>query len=147
MSTEAIVAVFVYGTLKRGQVREHCWPRRPNSVEPATIRGRLVDLGPYPALLDGDSLVLGELWRFDPADMGETLRALDEVECFGVDDVDLYVRRVVDCDLLAGGGDRAFAYYLADPATADGHPAAPVDDAGRAYWLPRADLPPGWEDA
>ena len=117
------------------------------AVVEATITGRLVDLGPYPALLEGKAAVRGELWRIAPADLSETLRVLDEVECFGVDDVDLYVRRIVICELDDGSFEPAFVYFLADPSTAQGHPAAPVDTAGRALWLPRADLPPGWEDA
>jgi gamma-glutamylcyclotransferase (GGCT)/AIG2-like uncharacterized protein YtfP len=69
--------VFVYGTLKRGQVRERSWPRQPLAVEPAWTLGRLFDLGPYPGLLAGTDRVLGELWRFAAEDLPETLRVLD----------------------------------------------------------------------
>lgn len=44
-----ITSVFVYGTLQRGEVREHCWPHAPVSIEWGTIRGQLRDLGEYPA--------------------------------------------------------------------------------------------------
>lgn len=56
MITDLITDLFVYGTLKRGQCRETMWPRPPVSVRPAFIRGRLYDLGPYPAIWCGDCL-------------------------------------------------------------------------------------------
>lgn len=136
--TESASAVFVYGTLKRGQERERCWPRTPQSVEPATIWGRLFDLGPYPALLpplpDDRDQVLGELWSFAAADLPETLRALDEVECYGVDDVDLYVRQVVECTTGDGSVRAAHCYFLADHAEAVRARRVTPDGLGLAYW-------------
>src|SRR5436853_6029420 len=38
---QPITALFVYGTLQRGQCREQFWPHPPISVEGATIRGQL----------------------------------------------------------------------------------------------------------
>ena len=61
--------IFVYGTLKRGEVRETSWPRQPVSIEWGTLAGRLHDLGPYPALVEGEDKVLGELWQVEPADL------------------------------------------------------------------------------
>lgn len=117
-----IAQVFVYGTLKRGQERERCWPRPPRRIEPAEIHGELYDLGPYPALLHGDDRVLGELWFLEPADLETTLRILDEIECFGVEDVDLYVRETVECRTLADGLiHSAHVYFLADPGHARIH--------------------------
>lgn len=133
-----VTSVFVYGTLKRGQCRERCWPRRPETVQPATIAGRLHDLGPYPALLEGVDRILGELWKFDLDDMPETLRALDEVECYGTDDVDLYVRRIIACTTEDGATVRAFTYYLANPAQANGCPVVPPNAEGLCVWpLPK----------
>jgi gamma-glutamylcyclotransferase (GGCT)/AIG2-like uncharacterized protein YtfP len=138
-------AVFVYGTLKRGGERERCWPRRPLSVEPATVLARLYDLGPYPALLPAESqdqdVVLGELWSFAVADMEATLRALDDVECFGVDDVDLYVRRVVACTTLDGAVVGAHCYFLADPREAERSRRVRPDARGYCQWS-RAAPPP-----
>ena len=51
------ILVFVYGTLKRGEARARLWPRKPQAVEPATVRGTLYDLGDYPALVPGDDTV------------------------------------------------------------------------------------------
>ena len=131
-------AVFVYGTLKRGEERAGCWPRIPRSVVPATVVARLFDLGPYPALLPGESndqdIVLGELWRFDPADLAETLRVLDEVECYGVDDVDLYERRIVTCSTLTGETVDAHCYFLADPQQAQRSRRMPPDARGWCEW-------------
>ncbi len=81
------IAFFVYGTLKRGYLRDSVWPFIPNHIEPACIRARLVDLGPYPAIQDStgsekDEWVLGELWSFDPVHMPATIAALDEAEGF-----------------------------------------------------------------
>jgi gamma-glutamylcyclotransferase (GGCT)/AIG2-like uncharacterized protein YtfP len=106
-------AVFVYGTLKRGERRGGQWPRRPLLVERATVRGELHDLGPYPALLPGQQLVLGELWHFRPADIPPTLATLDEIEGFAQHDEDLYVRRIVESWTANGQQHLAFTYFYA----------------------------------
>jgi gamma-glutamylcyclotransferase (GGCT)/AIG2-like uncharacterized protein YtfP len=65
-----LLPVFVYGTLKRGEVRAACWPREPVKVEEATVRGALFDLGDYPALVPGDypALVPGDYPALVPGD-------------------------------------------------------------------------------
>lgn len=108
--------IFVYGTLKRGEERADRWPQEPRSVEPATTKACLYDIGPYPAIVEGDDVVLGELWEIDSQDMPETLRVLDEIECYGNEDVDLYVRRVVECRTLGGETRKAFTYFFAQPS-------------------------------
>jgi gamma-glutamylcyclotransferase (GGCT)/AIG2-like uncharacterized protein YtfP len=75
--------IFVYGTLQRGQRREPCWPCAPQCVTPGFVAGRLYDLGPYPALVEGDGVVSGELWELPPEAMPETLAVLDEIEGYG----------------------------------------------------------------
>lgn len=111
MSSEP-TAIFVYGTLKRSQEREGCWPRRPIAVEPATVRAALYDLGPYPALVEGDDIVAGELWQFAPDDMPPTIAALDQVEEFAGEPDDLYRRVIVECRKADGTGS-AWTYLLA----------------------------------
>jgi gamma-glutamylcyclotransferase (GGCT)/AIG2-like uncharacterized protein YtfP len=115
-----VSTVFVYGTLKRGQSREKCWPRKPTSIQAATVRGTLYDLGPYPGLIAGDDLVAGEIWHFAAKDMAATLAALDEIEGYhgqnyhGQDD-DEYRRVIVECAI----GEKhvaAWAYQYARPA-------------------------------
>jgi len=72
--------IFVYGTLKRGQCREKCWPAPPLQICSAWTMGKLIDLGPYPALLDGADRVFGEVWSFDSLDIARVREELDEVE-------------------------------------------------------------------
>ena len=105
-------AVFVYGTLKRGQSREKSWPRMPLSVTTAMVRGHLYDLGRYPGLIDGGDVVAGELWSFSTADMPPTLAVLDEIEgIFGQDD-DEYRRVIVEC-LISNQELPAWTYFYA----------------------------------
>jgi gamma-glutamylcyclotransferase (GGCT)/AIG2-like uncharacterized protein YtfP len=107
------LAVFVYGTLQRGHCRQACWPHPPRQVQPATARGRLFDLGAYPALVPGDELVLGELWHFGPEQIDATLDALDRIEGYDAGPLALYTRQVVVCYDRAGGSCRAHAYLYA----------------------------------
>ena len=70
--------VFVYGTLKRGQVR-HFALKGQRFVGDAKTRPhyRMVNLGSYPALIEGgSSAIAGELWEVDAA----CLALLDEIE-------------------------------------------------------------------
>jgi gamma-glutamylcyclotransferase (GGCT)/AIG2-like uncharacterized protein YtfP len=105
--------IFVYGTLQRGECREKMWPRSPLRVETAFVRGRLYDLGPYPALAPGDDLVRGELWHIAAADLPETLAALDAIEDYADSDDDLYKRAIVECRDERGRACRAYVYLFA----------------------------------
>ena len=71
---------FVYGTLKRGQFRERCWPEKPELVRSAWARGNLYDLGAYPAMTAGDTPIIGELWSFLSHEEKAVIRVLDEIE-------------------------------------------------------------------
>lgn len=89
-----ICQFFVYGTLKRGECRAAMWPRTPQAVRPAFVRGQLFDLGPYPALWCGDATAVegaagdgtdwdwveGEVWTIAAEDMAATVRRLDQIE-------------------------------------------------------------------
>jgi gamma-glutamylcyclotransferase (GGCT)/AIG2-like uncharacterized protein YtfP len=108
--------IFVYGTLKRGGVRQRCWPHSPVRIDEATIRAALYDLGPYPAIGRGDDLVAGEVWEIEAAHLEETLEALDVVEGFRQSDDNLYVRRLVQCQLANGRQITAWTYYFGDEA-------------------------------
>ncbi len=103
--------VFVYGTLKRGYCRAHVMERaHPQRVAPATVRGRLVDLGDYPGLVAGDGVVHGELWSYD--EVGELLGELDAIEDFeGWDSLDasLYARTVLLVE-VGSATERAWTY-------------------------------------
>jgi gamma-glutamylcyclotransferase (GGCT)/AIG2-like uncharacterized protein YtfP len=128
---------FVYGTLKTGEVRAGRWPHQPQKVEPATTRGVLYDLGPYPALTDGGDVVLGELWHITLEHMPETLAVLDRIEGFGVTEVDLYVRRVIPVILMDHSGCLAYAYFIADLQTLRGHRRVLPDKNGFTEWSGR----------
>ncbi|MFM2093929.1 MAG: hypothetical protein RIS70_1053 [Planctomycetota bacterium] len=106
--------IFVYGTLKRGEIREKRWPRRPLEILPAWTQGFLHDTGPYPAMVAGTDRVLGELWFVANDDLAETLRVLDRIECYGTGGVDLYVRVTVDCETLEGRQHLAYTYLYAE---------------------------------
>jgi gamma-glutamylcyclotransferase (GGCT)/AIG2-like uncharacterized protein YtfP len=130
---DLIQCVFVYGTLKRGQCRERCWPRRPLEIESAWTLGRLFDLGPYPALVEGADRTLGELWRLAAADLRETLSALDRIEGYRGQPGDLYQRVVADCTTEAGDVVRAFTYRYSRPLPACAVPILP-DTNGFCVW-------------
>jgi len=87
--------LFVYGTLKRGDVRAPLLAGQTFLGEARTAaRYRLFNTGDYPALVDAGPLgvagrsILGELWQVD----ADCLARLDEEE--GVDE-GLYARRTV----------------------------------------------------
>jgi gamma-glutamylcyclotransferase (GGCT)/AIG2-like uncharacterized protein YtfP len=85
--------VFVYGLLKRGcELHHYC--AQGTYVGHATVRGALYSLGEYPAMVDGDASVHGELYRFP--DIAVALEVLDEIEEYDPQNPEnsLYVRVV-----------------------------------------------------
>ncbi|MCC5786726.1 MAG: gamma-glutamylcyclotransferase [Phycisphaerales bacterium] len=110
---ESACSVFVYGTLKRGQCRETCWPAAPVDVRPAQVQGLLYDLGAYPALRNGEGRVAGELWEFAPEHMPRVLEVLDMVEGYADSPSDLYRR--VQVEVRCGEGRvTAWTYVLCE---------------------------------
>ncbi len=117
-----IQAVFVYGTLKQGQCRFRLWPSEPQSIVPAWTRGSLFGRRDYPAMVAGEDRVIGELWRFEQADVQRVLTTLDEIEGTNQPEMeDLYVRVEIEAWSL---DDRplepAYAYHYATDPAADG---------------------------
>jgi gamma-glutamylcyclotransferase (GGCT)/AIG2-like uncharacterized protein YtfP len=108
---EEIGSFFVYGTLQRGEARAKFWPCRPLRIEGAYAFGRLHDLGPYPAMIEGQDRVLGELWTLAAADMPATIQALDAVEGYQQGGQDWYVRRLIVCYTFDGERHEAFSYF------------------------------------
>ena len=117
MTTPAkLTSVFVYGTLKRHGNRHHLWPYPPSRIVSTRIKGFLYDMGPYPALcLPGTDWIAGERWELAPEDLGEMLRALDEIEGHAQRPDDLYRRCVVDCYDEDGSVHPAYTYQFAQP--------------------------------
>ncbi len=126
--------IFVYGTLKRGEVRAHCWPHRPVTIDWATIRAELRDLGEYPAIIAGNDLVLGELWHVAEQHLATTLMTLDEVEWHRGRDDDEYTRQIVVCRTLAGQQLPAYTYLYAKPETIAHTPRVLPGSNGLCQW-------------
>jgi gamma-glutamylcyclotransferase (GGCT)/AIG2-like uncharacterized protein YtfP len=133
------VGVFVYGTLKRGGLRSRLWPIPPNDVLLGRLRGcQLLDLGPYPGLIVGAASAVGELWLFDPPQLAETLRCLDQVEgCAPHDDPPLYERRVCSIELATGRRLNAWSYWWL------GRPGRPIPSWSEWQGEPSAAWPDG----
>ena len=67
--------LFNYGTLMPG-LRLQAEMQGAERLGPARVPGRLVDVGRYPGLLQGEGLVAGEVYRVSEAQLAH----LDEVE-------------------------------------------------------------------
>lgn len=98
--SQKLTSIFVYGTLQRGQSRAKCWPRNPIWIAPGVVHARLVNFGPYPAMVrseDPADRVYGEVWTFQAADLKATLKVLDWIEGFDpAGSFSEYVRRPVE---------------------------------------------------
>src|SRR5687768_15321910 len=69
--------LFTYGTLMRGYGLHHVLGPRAERLGTATARGRLLDLGRYPGVVEGRGWVRGEVYRLrDP----QVLAAVDRAE-------------------------------------------------------------------
>ncbi|QEF99348.1 AIG2-like family protein [Stieleria maiorica] len=135
-----IDSVFVYGTLKRGQCRESCWPVRPLRVMPGWIRGTLYGREDYPALLPGEHRVVGELWVFDPGAIPRVLSVLDDIEgTDGNSADDLYHRHLVEVrndagELIA----TAYSYFYHRDPIADGFSIVPAPGGNQSWPVERS---------
>ncbi len=115
-------AVFVYGTLKRGQCRESMWPAPPATVCEGFVFGSLFGREDYPAMTGGHDRVLGECWQFEMAEMPAVLEVLDRIEGTNqAGEADLYHRVIVDVfDLRGNLLGEAYTYRYASDPLADG---------------------------
>lgn len=105
-------AIFVYGTLMRGQSRAPVLSRRARSRRAARTSGALVDLRDYPGLVAGDGVVHGELVELtDPTDVIPELDGHEGFHGYGHAG-SLYRRTVVEVH-AAEGSSHAWTYrYL-----------------------------------
>ena len=94
------------------------------------VRGRLLDLGRYPGLIDGAGRVRGEIYRLDDP---ELLPVLDREEGYN------FERRRAVVELDGGGRARAWLYRYCGPreratpiADGDYRRARPPGGRGRA---------------
>ena len=122
----AVEAFFVYGTLMRAEERFGAIARhRIRGALLARAPGRLVSLGSWPGMLEGDGWVAGELLRVD--DVVGAVEDLDSVEGFrgyGMDG-SLFVRDLADVDVGDRHIRRCWTYRYAGPET--GEPIASGD--------------------
>jgi gamma-glutamylaminecyclotransferase len=91
--------VFVYGTLKRGHSNSFILERAKFLGED-TIKGKMLDLGPYPCVVRGNKTVHGEVYEIGPA----TLKRMDYLEGHP----DFYTRHKIE----TGNGHQAWAYFI-----------------------------------
>lgn len=107
-----VTNLFVYGTLRPGEVRwQHLEPFVLGEGCAATVPGVLYDTGlGYPAAtFVGDDRILGRIYALEEARLALALAHLDEVESA--------VRgRYVRVNVVTDAGDTAWAYACSDPA-------------------------------
>jgi len=120
LAAGSIATLFVYGTLRRGELRHPILERhRGRLLGEGRIEGTLLDLGPHPALigLPRERPVIGEIYAFD--DLAKLLHETDRVEGFlGFGDPSsLYRRGVVSASLGDDGPPMmAWTYLFAGDA-------------------------------
>jgi len=106
--------VFVYGTLKRGYGNHRLIEPYIAKVTEAAVRGWLYDLGAFPAMVEGDGWVFGELVEFHPENADAAFAAMDRLE--GVDAADpsrgLYMRGAASAQTADGGEVRCETYRM-----------------------------------
>lgn len=105
-------AFFVYGSLKRGQPRHGMLAPFARLIEDGRIRGDMHDLGEYPAVVEGNGVVHGEVIHVSEEDMPRALAVLDAFEGFqdAAEDQSLYLRRLVEVTMPDGHSEPAFVY-------------------------------------
>ncbi len=131
-----VLGVFVYGTLKRGQCREACWPLPPTSVRVGWTRGFLFGGDDYPAMTPGVDRVLGELWCYAASQLPPVLEVLDAIEQTkqpGLED--LYTREIVEIFNIQGRSlGNAFTYHYAGNLMQDGFTKIQMDEDAFTRW-------------
>jgi len=118
-SAGSVAALFVYGTLRRGEMRHPILERHGGRLlGEGRIEGTLLDLGPHPGLigLPRECPVIGEIYAFD--DLAKVLDETDRVEGFlGFGDPSsLYRRGVVSVSLGDDAERMAWTYLFAGDA-------------------------------
>ena len=99
--------VFVYGTLMNGEAN-HGYLEKSICLGKAAIEGYdMYDVGWYPAIVDGDNLIIGELYQVPLSDM----QSIDMLEGEG----SLYVKKCETVTCADGNETLAYVYvYLGD---------------------------------
>jgi gamma-glutamylcyclotransferase (GGCT)/AIG2-like uncharacterized protein YtfP len=132
MDEHGVFNLFVYGSLRSGfksSAYEYI-SRYFSFAGNARVRGRLFDLGPYPAgIPDNESFIVGELYTLrQPQEFGWVIGQLDDYEGVSVepDEVQLYRREFVD--VMLDDHTTAFAWIYWYNGSVDGKPAIESGD-------------------
>ena len=110
--------IFFYGTLMAGfdRRRRAGMDEKLTYVGRAYIRGKMFDLGLYPAVVPApDTQVWGEVYRM--ADPALVIGAMDDIEGYRAEDPDksLYSRQIATVTFADGGTDEAWVYFYNAP--------------------------------
>lgn len=116
------IYVFVYGTLRAGEINDlaQAAARRglpaARYVGPASVPGRLVDFGDWPGLIpvDDGRRVRGDVFQVEPA----LVVLMDEIEEYRPGKPCCFVRREVAArlEIPSGAHELRCQYYPIDPA-------------------------------
>ena len=107
----------------RGYALHRLLARGATFLGEARVRGRLLDLGAYPGLVDGAGTVRGELYRLDDP---ELLAAIDREEGYN------FQRHRATVTLATGGRRRAWLYRYRGPRAR----ATPIPDGDYRWRVP-----------
>ena len=106
------VWLFVYGSLMPGHFNHHRIKPFVRGARPGRIKGILIDLGAFPALVPGNGVVEGMVLEVDPV----ALTITDRIEGYSPDgDDSLYLRKQVVVTLEDHAQILAWTYEFADP--------------------------------
>ena len=88
----AYMYLFVYGTLLTTEYN-HRTIKDSKLIGEGSIYGKLFDIGNYPALKEGENIIIGELYDIDDL----TLKNCDQLEGYNSDDPENspYVRKLI----------------------------------------------------
>ncbi len=126
---DAPVHVFVYGTLRAGEINDMMRAAArhglaaPAYVGTSTLGGRLYDFGSYPGMvLDAASSVTGDVYRIPAA----LIPVLDEIEAVYPGEAGLFVREMHD--VFCEGATYACIIYPVDASAVGQLPQIPGGD-------------------
>ena len=114
-SPTSTLKVFVYGTLKPGEINyRRCCDRKVQSATLAYTKGILYSLPVgYPAMTEGENKVTGFVLTFSDSDILNTLDRLEDYQAQRAADLNEYYRRLVTVYNLDDEPiDKAWAYFM-----------------------------------
>jgi len=117
MTSQGVYHLFVYGSLRRG-FQSHAYEyisRYFNLVGEARVKGRLYDLGNYPAAIpaNDESFIVGELYKIkNENEFSWAIGQLDDYEGIDpeFDEIQLYRRELTDA-IYNDQSIRAWIYW------------------------------------